>query len=150
MHSPKLVLNVSYCIFSAWNLLERSLFLLFFYLSKVFKISVAPLSRPDQFGESESDPGCSDTTKNVAAPESGPIWLANPNRNPGDARLIPFIYILLSLLFQKFCDPNPQPDPNDGSKPKPGLLRHFQLSSQNIFFYVIKSLRKRFQFRASP
>ena len=137
MYSPKLVLDVSYCIFSAWNLLERSPSLLFFYLSKVFKISVAPFSRPDQFGESEKDPGCSDTTKNVAAPEYGPTWLADPNRNPGDARLIPFIYILLSLLFQKCRDLNPQPDPNDESELEPGLLRNFQLSSQNILFMLL-------------
>ena len=43
-----------------------------------------------------------------------------------------------SYRFQKCCDPNPRLDPVGGSKPEPGLLRHFQLSSQNILFGFIK------------
>ena len=55
-----------------------------------------------------------------------------------DARLILFIYILLSLLFQKCRDLNPWPDLNDGSELELGLLRHFQLSSQNILFMLFR------------
>ena len=48
----------------------------------------------------------------VATPEPGSTRLASPNRNPGDARLILFIYILLRFLFQKCRNPNPRPDSN--------------------------------------
>ena len=53
-------------------------------------------------------------------------------------RLIHLGIILLNFRFQKCRDPNPQLDPVGGSKPEPGLLRHFQLSSQNILFGFIK------------
>ena len=53
-------------------------------------------------------------------------------------RLIHLVIILLNFRFQKCHDPNPQLDPIGESKPKPGLLRHFQLSSQNILFGFIK------------
>ena len=53
-------------------------------------------------------------------------------------RLIHLVIVLLNFLFQKCCDPNPRLDPVGGSKPEPGLLRHFQLSSQNILFGFIK------------
>ena len=72
----------------------------------------------------------------VATPEPCPTRLASPNRNPGDARLILFIYILLRFFFQKCRDLNPRLDPKGGSEPEPGLLRHFQLSYQNIFFML--------------
>ena len=72
----------------------------------------------------------------VATPEPGPTRLAGPNRNPGDARLILFIYILLHFIFQKCHDPNPRLDPKGGSEPEPGLLRCFQLSYQNIFLML--------------
>ena len=51
-------------------------------------------------------------------------------------RLIHLVIILFH--FQKCRDPNPRLDPIGGSKPKPGLLRRFQLSSQNILFGFIK------------
>ena len=51
---------------------------------------------------------------------------------------------LLNFLFQKKkCrDPNPWPDPNGGSKPKPGLLRRFHLSYQNILLchFVVEAV----------
>ena len=72
----------------------------------------------------------------VATPEPGSTRLTDPNRNPEDARLILFIYILLRLLFQKCRDPNPRLDPVGGSEPEPGLLQRFQLSYQNIFFML--------------
>ena len=39
--------------------------------------------------------------KQCSDPEPGPTRMASPNLNPGDARLILFIYILLRFLFQK-------------------------------------------------
>ena len=69
----------------------------------------------------------------VATPKPGPTRLASPNRNPGDARFIYFYFsVLLNFLFQNCRDPNPQLDPKGGSEPEPGLLRHFQLSYQNV------------------
>ena len=50
--------------------------------------------------------------------------------------LIHLVIVLLNFRFQKCRDPNPRLDPVGGSKPEPGLLRHFQLSSQNIFFVL--------------
>ena len=41
----------------------------------------------------------SDTTKIVATPEPDPTQLASPSRNPGDARLILFIYIFITFSF---------------------------------------------------
>ena len=48
-----------------------------------------------------------------------------------------FCLVLLNFHFQKCCDPNPRLDPVGGSKHEPGLLRHFQLSSQNILFVLL-------------
>ena len=45
-----------------------------------------------------------------------------------------FCLVLLNFRFQKCRDLNPRLDPVGGSKLDPGLLRHFQLSSQNILF----------------
>ena len=53
-------------------------------------------------------------------------------------RLFHLVIVLLNFCFQKCRDPNPRLDPIDGSKPEPGLLRRFQLSSQNILFGFIK------------
>ena len=53
-------------------------------------------------------------------------------------RLIHLVIVLLNFRFQKCYDLNPQLDPVGGSKLEPGLLRHFQLSSQNILFGFIK------------
>ena len=53
-------------------------------------------------------------------------------------RLIHLVIVLLNFHFQKCRDPNPRLDPVDESKPEPGLLRNFQLSSQNILFGSIK------------
>ena len=72
----------------------------------------------------------------VATPQPGPTRLVSPNRNPGDARLILFIYILFHFFFQNFCDLNPRLNPKGGSELEPGLLRRFQLSYQNIFFML--------------
>ena len=63
--------------------------------------------------------------------------MASPNRNPGDARLIPFIFRVIKFSFQKCRDPNPRPDPNGGSEPEPGLLRRFHLSYQNILLICL-------------
>ena len=76
---------------------------------------------------------CGWTNKAVATPEPGPTRLANLNQNPGDARFYFFLFsVLLNFCFQKCGDPKPRLDPVGGSKPEPGLLRHFQLSYQNI------------------
>ena len=53
-------------------------------------------------------------------------------------RLIHLVIVLLNFRFQKCRDPNPRLDPDGGYKPEPGLLRRFQLSSQNILFGFIK------------
>ena len=74
----------------------------------------------------------------VATPELGPARLASPNRNPGTLGLFLLFFVLLNFFFQKCRELNPWPNPNDGSKPEPGLLRRFQLSSQNILFGFIK------------
>ena len=47
-----------------------------------------------------------------------------------------FCLVLLKFCFQKCRDPNPRLDPVGESKLEPGLLRHFQLSSQNILFVL--------------
>ena len=44
--------------------------------------------------------------------------------------------MLLNFLFQKCRDPNPRLDLVGGSKSKPRLLRHFQLSYQNIWLVL--------------
>ena len=53
-------------------------------------------------------------------------------------RLFHLIIVLLNFHFQKCRDLNPRLDHVGGSKPEPGLLRHFQLSSQNMLFGFIK------------
>ena len=55
-------------------------------------------------------------------------------------RLIHLVIVLLNFHFQKCRDPNPRLDPVGESKSEPDLLRHFQLSSQNILFGFIKFL----------
>ena len=52
--------------------------------------------------------------------------------------LIHLVIVLLNFSFQKCRDLNPRLDPVGRSKMEPGLLRHFQLSSQNILFGFIK------------
>ena len=49
-----------------------------------------------------------------------------------------FCLVLVNFCFQKCRDPNPRLDQVGESKLEPGLLRHFQLSSQNILFGFIK------------
>ena len=74
----------------------------------------------------------------VAIPEPCPTRLANPNRNPRDARFYFFLFfVLLNFCFQKCHDPKPRLDPVGGSKPEPGLLRHFQLSLSKHLACVI-------------
>ena len=51
--------------------------------------------------------------------------------------LIHLVIVLLNFRFQKCRDSNPRPDPVGGSKPEPGLLRRFQLSSQNICLVLL-------------
>ena len=68
----------------------------------------------------------------VTTPEPDPtrLGLADPNRNPGDARLILFFYLhfyFVFFFFQKCRDPNPRLDLKGRSEPEPGLLRHFFL-----------------------
>ena len=58
----------------------------------------------------------------IATPEPGPTRLASLNRNPEDAHLFLFIYILLRFLFQKCRDPNLRHEPNGEFEPEPGLL----------------------------
>ena len=53
-------------------------------------------------------------------------------------RLIHLVIVLLNFHFQKCRDLNPRLDPVGESKPEPGLLLHFQLSSQNILLGFIK------------
>ena len=70
-------------------------------------------------------------------PES--TWLADPSRSPVYSDIFnyllkTFCLVLLNFRFQKYRDPNPRLDSVGGSKPEPGLLRHFQLCSQNILF----------------
>ena len=56
----------------------------------------------------------------VTTPELGPTRLADPDRNSGDAR------------------------------PKPLIKSIYQIHFINISIFILKSLRKEFQFRASP
>ena len=66
----------------------------------------------------------------------------NPRLDPvGGSKLEPvysdvfnqnIYFVLLNFSFQKCRDPNPRLDPVGGSKLEPDLLRHFQLSFQNI------------------
>ena len=78
----------------------------------------------------------------VATPEPCPTRLADPNRNPGEARLILFIHILLRFLFFKSvatripgwtrrADPNRSPVYSD------------------VFIYLIKHLFMLYHFRFS-
>ena len=53
-------------------------------------------------------------------------------------RLIHLVIVLLNFHFKKCRNPNPRLDPIGESKPEPGLLLHFQLSSQTILFGFIK------------
>ena len=65
-------------------------------------------------------------------------------------RLIHLVIVLLNFRFQKCCDQNPRLDLVGGSKSEPGLLRHFQLSSQDIFFGFIKFLFSKVSRPESP
>ena len=75
----------------------------------------------------------------VSRPESPtqPGW-----RIQAEARFTPtfsiktFCFVLLNFYFQKCRDPNPRLDPVARSKLEPGLLRHFQLSFQNMLFML--------------
>ena len=80
----------------------------------------------------------------VATPEPGSTRLASPNRNPGDARLILFIYILLRFLFQKCSDLNPWPDSNGRPNRSPVYSDVFIYLIKTFYYFI--SLRKRFQF----
>ena len=65
----------------------------------------------------------------------------NPSRSPVYSDIFnyllkTFCLVLLNFRFQKCRGPNPRLDPVGESKPEPGLLRHFQLSSQNILFVL--------------
>ena len=67
--------------------------------------------------------------------------LAYPSWNPVYSDIFNYLLkifclVLLNFRFQKCRDPNPRLDQIDGSKLEPGLLRHFQLSSQNILFVL--------------
>ena len=57
-------------------------------------------------------------------------------------RLFHLIIVLLNFRFQKCRDSNPRLDPIGGSKPEPGLLLNFQLSSQNMFGFIKFSFSK--------
>ena len=65
----------------------------------------------------------------------------NPSRSPVYSDIFnyllkTFCLVLLNFRFQKCRDPNPSLDPVGESMPEPDLLRHFQLSSQNILFVL--------------
>ena len=67
--------------------------------------------------------------------------LAYPSRSPVYSNIFnyllkTFCLVLLNFRFQKYRNPNPRLDPVGESKPEPDLLRHFQLSSQNILFVL--------------
>ena len=81
--------------------------------------------------------------KSVATRIPDSTRLVNPIRSSVYSDIFNFLlktfcFVLLNFRFQKCCDPNPLLDPVGGSKLEPGLLRHFQLSSQNILFCLIK------------
>ena len=60
----------------------------------------------------------------LADPSWSPVYSDVFNQN--------IYFVLLNFSFQKCRDPNPRLDSVGGSKLEPGLLRHFQLSFQNI------------------
>ena len=78
----------------------------------------------------------------VSRPESPtrPAW-----RIQAGAWFTPTFSIIISkhffgfikFLFSKVSRPESRLDPVGGSKPEPGLLRRFQLSSQNILFVLL-------------
>ena len=74
----------------------------------------------------------------ITAKAINQIPLAITFHDPGTPRLILLVIVLLNFRFQKCRDPNSQLDQVTRSKPEPGLLRNFQLSSQNILFGFIK------------
>ena len=88
-----------------------------FFSYRFIKFSFSKVSRP----ESTTQPG----------------W-----RIKAGARFTPtfsikkFYLVLLNFYFKKCRDSNPRLDSVGGSKLEPGLLRHFQLSSQNILFVL--------------
>ena len=79
--------------------------------------------------------------KSVATRIPDSTRLVDPSRSPVysdvfNYLLKTFCLVLLNFRFQKCRDPNPRLDPVGESMPEPGLLRHFQLSSQNILFVL--------------
>ena len=60
----------------------------------------------------------------LADPSWSPVYSDIFNQN--------ILFHFIKFYFQKCRDPNPRHDPKGGSESEPGLLRHFQLSSQNI------------------
>ena len=81
--------------------------------------------------------------KSVATRIPDSTRLADPSRSPVYSDIFnyllkTFCLVLLNFHFKNCRGLNPRPNPFDESKPKTGLLQHFQLSSQNILFGFIK------------
>ena len=67
--------------------------------------------------------------------------LTDPSRSPVYSDIFnyllkTFYLVLLNFRFQKRRDPNPRLDPIGESNLELGLLRHFQLSSQDMLFVL--------------
>ena len=92
------------------------------------KMCSDPRARPDPVGGSEPK------ARGCPAEAINQIPFSNFTLLSGNTRSILLVSVLLSFRFQKCRDPNPRLDLVGGSKPEPGVLRHFQSSSQNILF----------------
>ena len=117
-------------------------------------IRLISLSRPKPlikslFAITFHDPGCPFNSfsyhfikfsfSKVSRPESPTRpdwWIQAGARFTPTFSIKTFCFILLNFYFQKCRDPNLRLDPVGGSKLEPGLLRHFQLYSQNILFVL--------------
>ena len=85
----------------------------------------------------------------VAAPEPGATRLASPNLNPGDAHLILFIFCVIKFSFSKVSRPESPARPRMADPNRSPVYSDVFIYLIKTFYYVI-SLRKRFQFWASP
>ena len=69
-------------------------------------------------------------------PRALPDPISESKSKPRGCPFNSFYLHFITFFFQKCRDLNPRLDPKGGSEPEPGLLRHFQLSYQNIFFML--------------
>ena len=74
----------------------------------------------------------------MVTPEPDPTQLESPNRNPGDARLILFIYIFITFsFFSKVSQPESPARPEGRIRTGARFTPTFSIILSKHFLYVI-------------